>query len=178
MRPFIVRRKILGQELEEAALHKDEHPMELLELGETMVTKYIKDAAPLIQPAAVESKVSGVIGGVKVSGYVDLLDIEGRIIDSKSALKPLKGVTHDVRDDSADFGMYVRRSTAVQCVATKAPTKYPFQLFGRVYWVFDGSREIRAYIIAIRLRPLYRNLRLARRFTDGRLFSSFEANCL
>jgi len=39
--------------------------------------------------------VSGVIGGVKVSGYVDLLDIEGRIIDSKSALKPLKGIAHD-----------------------------------------------------------------------------------
>jgi len=48
--------------------------MELLELGETMVTKYIEDAAPLVRPAAVESRVSGVIGGVKVSGYVDLLD--------------------------------------------------------------------------------------------------------
>src|SRR6202167_2690478 len=62
-------RKVLGSQLEEAKLH----PMELLELGETMVTKYIEDAAPLIRPAAVESRVSGVIGGVKVSGYVDLL---------------------------------------------------------------------------------------------------------
>ena len=35
------------------------------------------------------------IGGVKVSGYVDLVDIEGRIIDAKSALKPLKGIAHD-----------------------------------------------------------------------------------
>ena len=84
-------RKALGQELEEAALQKGEHPMELLELGETMVTKYLEDAAPLILPAAVESRVSGVIGGVKVSGYVDLLDIEGRIIDSKSALKRSRG---------------------------------------------------------------------------------------
>src|SRR6266481_4484992 len=37
-----------------------------------------------------------------------------------------------VRDDSADFGMYVRRSTATQCVATKVATKvttkYPLQL--------------------------------------------------
>src|SRR6202140_3901771 len=82
-------RKVLGQELEEATLQKRENPMELLEWGETMVTKYVEDAAPLIHPAAVESRVSGVIGGVKVSGYVDLLDIEGRIIDSKSALKPL-----------------------------------------------------------------------------------------
>jgi len=90
-------RKALGPQLEEAKLQKGEHPMELLELGETMVTKYIEDAAPLIRPAAVEFRVSGVIGGVKVSGYVDLLDIEGRIIDSKSALKPLKGIAHDHR---------------------------------------------------------------------------------
>jgi hypothetical protein len=89
-------RKTLGPQLEEAKLQKGEHPMELLELGETMVTKYIEDAAPLIQPA-VESRVSGVIGGVKVSGYVDLLDTEGRIVDSKSALKPLKGIAHDHR---------------------------------------------------------------------------------
>ena len=37
------------------------------------------------------------IGGVRVSGYVDLLDLEGRIIDSKSALKPFNGVSHDHR---------------------------------------------------------------------------------
>ena len=48
-----------------------------------MVAKYIEDAAPLNQPAAVEFRVSGVIGGVKVSGFVDPLDTEGRIVDSK-----------------------------------------------------------------------------------------------
>jgi hypothetical protein len=79
--------------------------MELLELGETMVTKYIEDAAPLIRPAAVESRVSGVIGGVKVSGYVDLLDIEGRMIDSKSALKPLKGIAHDHQLQLTSYAM-------------------------------------------------------------------------
>jgi len=30
-------------------------------------------------------------------------------------------------DDSADFGMYVRRSTAAQCAATKVTTEYPIQ---------------------------------------------------
>jgi RecB family exonuclease len=40
-----VFRKILGQELEEAALQKGEHPMELLELGETMIAKYLEHAA-------------------------------------------------------------------------------------------------------------------------------------
>ena len=32
-----------------------------------------------------------------------------------------------VRGDSADFGMYVRRSTAAQCAVTKVTTKYPIQ---------------------------------------------------
>jgi hypothetical protein len=44
---------VLGRELEEVKLQKDERPMELLELGTTMVTKYLAEAAPLIQPAAV-----------------------------------------------------------------------------------------------------------------------------
>ncbi len=30
-------------------------------------------------------------------------------------------------DDSADFGMYVRRSTAAQCATTKVTTEYPIQ---------------------------------------------------
>ena len=90
-------RRVLGEHLQEVRLQKGEHPMALLELGEAMTAKYLQDAAPLIQPAAVEERVSGVIGGVKVTGYVDLLDIQGRIIDSKSALKPLKGIAHDHR---------------------------------------------------------------------------------
>ena len=55
---------VLGQQLEEIRLQKGEHPMELLELGTSMVAKYLAEAAPLIQPAAVESRVSGIIGGV------------------------------------------------------------------------------------------------------------------
>jgi RecB family exonuclease len=90
-------RMALGEHLEEAVLQKGEHPMEFLELGEAMIQKYLLEAAPLIQPAAVESRVSGIIGGVKVVGYVDLLDVEGRIIDSKSALKPITGIAHDHR---------------------------------------------------------------------------------
>jgi RecB family exonuclease len=90
-------RNALGRQLETIRLQRDEHPMEVLELGETMIAKYIEEAAPSIQPAVVESRVSGLIGGVKVSGYVDLLDTEGRLIDSKSSPKPIKGIAHDHR---------------------------------------------------------------------------------
>ena len=102
---------VLGRELEQAKLQKDEHPMELLELGTTMVTKYLGEAAPLIQPAAVESRVAGVIGGVRVSGYVDLLDAEGRLIDSKSAVKPIKGIAHDHRLQLISYAMITPAAT-------------------------------------------------------------------
>jgi hypothetical protein len=55
------------------------------------------DVVDVIQPAPVESRVSGIIDGVKVAGYVDLLDSEGRLIDSKTAIKPIRGIAHDHR---------------------------------------------------------------------------------
>ena len=54
--------------------------------------------------------------------------------------------------------MYVRRSTAAQYVATKVATKvttkYPFQLPAASTGFFEGTREIRVSIVAIRLRSL------------------------
>jgi hypothetical protein len=85
--------------------------MELLELGTTMVAKYLGEAAPLIQPAAVESRVAGIIGGVRVSGYVDLLDVDGRLIDSKSAIKPIKGIAHDHRLQLTSYAMITPAAT-------------------------------------------------------------------
>ena len=85
--------------------------MELLDLGTTMVAKYLGEAAPLIQPAAVESRVAGIIGGVRVSGYVDLLDAEGRLIDSKSAIKPIKGIAHDHRLQLTSYAMITPAAT-------------------------------------------------------------------
>jgi hypothetical protein len=89
-------RNALGRQLETVRLQKDEHPMELLELGETMIAKYLEEAAPSIRPAAVESRVSG---------YVDLLDTEGRLIDSKSSIKPIKGIAHDHRLQLTSYAM-------------------------------------------------------------------------
>ena len=58
----------------------------------------------------------------------------------------LGGALRCVQDDSADFGMYVRRSTAAQCVATKVATKvttkYPIQLLHTSIGFFEGPREI------------------------------------
>ena len=47
--------------------------------------------APWIEPQAVELAVEGVIAGVRVQGIVDLLDMEGRIIDFKTAARRPRG---------------------------------------------------------------------------------------
>jgi hypothetical protein len=94
-------REILGQQLEDAVLLDREQPLELLELGEIMLMKYLDEAAPLIQPAAVETKVKGVIGGVKVYGYVDLLDIEERPETFQGRLSRPPPPVHQLRNDDS-----------------------------------------------------------------------------
>jgi hypothetical protein len=63
------------------------------------------DVVDVIQPAPVESRVSGIIGGVKVAGYVDQLDSEGRLIDSETTIKPIRGIAHDHRLQLTSYAM-------------------------------------------------------------------------
>jgi RecB family exonuclease len=63
----------------------DEDHDELGKAGEALVDKYMEEAAPRIEPAAVEMRVEGVIAGVKVAGYIDLVDVDGCVIDIKTA---------------------------------------------------------------------------------------------
>jgi hypothetical protein len=69
----------------ETEFHDAEDPDELGKTGEALVTKYMEEAAPRIEPAAVEKRVEGVIAGVKVTGYVDLVDVDGCVIEIKTA---------------------------------------------------------------------------------------------
>ena len=58
---------------------------DLRRLGERLVAKYMDEVAPKVEPAAVELDVQGEIAGVAVRGRVDVLDVEGRLIDFKTA---------------------------------------------------------------------------------------------
>ena len=69
----------------EAEFREDEEPDALVQLGQALVEKYVAEAVPRIQPAALEHPVSGEIAGVKVRGRIDILDVEGRVIDIKTA---------------------------------------------------------------------------------------------
>jgi hypothetical protein len=61
-----------------AAFGADED-VDLLKRQAAMLTrKYLDEVAPEIEPAALELSVQGVIGGVPVRGFVDLLDTRAR----------------------------------------------------------------------------------------------------
>lgn len=173
-----VFRETLGLQLEDSVLLPGEHPMELLELGELMLTKYLNDAAPLIQPAAVETKVRGVIGNVKVYGYVDLLDIEGRIIDSKSALKPFKGVSHDHRLQLASYVMMTPAASG-ECrldMVTKAKT---VSLIQKSFVVTDADRKYAEIVYPMVQDSIREGIFLPRRNGSlcSRRYCGFWKNC-
>lgn len=68
-------------------LDPEETVEELIDCGSALVRVYLEQAAPGIQPAAVELPVEGEIGGVKVRGIVDCLGSDGTIHDFKTAGK-------------------------------------------------------------------------------------------
>jgi CRISPR/Cas system-associated exonuclease Cas4 (RecB family) len=78
-------REAWALEREQAEFRDDEEPSELAWAGEVLVGKYLDEVAPAIEPAAVELHVEGEIGGIRVQGFIDVLDVEGRIIDIKTA---------------------------------------------------------------------------------------------
>ena len=92
-----------------------------------LTRKYLDEVAPEIEAAALELPVQGVIGGVPVRGFVDLLDTSGRVIDLKTAARKPTGVSV-----SADYAFQVAtyaklcpkasgRARVDTLVATKSP---------------------------------------------------------
>ena len=87
----------------ETEFHPSEDPDMLRLEGEGLTMLLLDKWAPKIQPAAVQFKVSGLIAGVAVRGYVDLLDVDGRVIDLKTAKKTPTEVSSDYRFQVATY---------------------------------------------------------------------------
>ena len=88
--------------------------------------KYLREAAPAIQPLAVEIPVSGEISGIKVRGVVDILDSEGRIIDIKTASRKPSKISGDHAFQLATYATLLADSVSGETridslVATKDP---------------------------------------------------------
>jgi hypothetical protein len=83
------------EQMTDTVFRPDECPYTIRKVGEALVSKYMDEAAPSVEPAAVELDVAGEIGGVPVRGRVDLLDVEGRIVDVKTAARKPSGISPD-----------------------------------------------------------------------------------
>jgi len=84
-------RQAWAAEREETEFRDDEDPQEFARFGEDLIRKYLEEVAPTIAPAAVEQHVEGEIAGVYVQGWIDVLDVHGRILEIKTAELDLTG---------------------------------------------------------------------------------------
>ena len=93
----------LARELDQAQLAPEDDVADLRDTGRAAISTYMDQVASTIEPAAVELHVAGPIAGVAVQGYVDLLDMDGRIIDLKTAKKKPSGIRPDYRLQVATY---------------------------------------------------------------------------
>ena len=91
----IVFREAWMEQVPQTEFALDESQGDLRRVGERLVTKYMDQVAPTVEPAAVELDVQGEIAGVAVRGRVDVLDVEGRLIDFKTASRRPSCVSPD-----------------------------------------------------------------------------------
>ena len=113
-----------AHEREQTEFRDDEDPAELGACGEALVSKYMDQAAPLLEPAAVEMRVEGTIGGIQVQGWIDLLDVNGRIIDLKTAARKPSGIESDYKFQIATYTQ-LTRARVVRRAWTPWSPKHP-----------------------------------------------------
>lgn len=77
-------RRAWNDEAQTVEFRKDEKPLEICMKGERLVSAYMLDCAPGVEPVAVEMEVSGEWAGVKVRGRLDVLTDTGEILDLKT----------------------------------------------------------------------------------------------
>jgi CRISPR/Cas system-associated exonuclease Cas4 (RecB family) len=135
---------------EQTEFRDNEDPAGLGKLGEQLVSKYMDEAAPWIQPAAVEMGVAGEIGGVPVRGFVDLLDEEGRVVDLKTSARKPSGISPDYAFQLATYRQITPGACGEARLDTLVKTK-TVQLIQQSYTV--GEADLRATQV---LYPLVR----------------------
>jgi hypothetical protein len=122
----------------ETEFRDDENPQDIGQLGEMLVAKYMDEAAPAIEPAAVELDVEGRIGGVKIVGKVDLIDTEGRVVDVKTSARRPTGIAPDYAFQLATYRRLAPGSTGEARLSTLVKTK-TIQLIQQSYRVGEAD---------------------------------------
>ena len=119
----------------------DESQQDLRRLGERLVAKYMDEVAPKIEPAAVELEVQGEISGVSVQGRVDLQDVDGRLIDIKTASRRPSYVSADYAFQLATYRQITPGASGEVRVDSLVKTQTP-QIVQQSYTV--GEADLRA----------------------------------
>jgi len=104
---------------------EDEDSSQLKASGEALVSKYMDELAPGIDPAAVEIRVEGLIAGVKVQGWIDVLDSSGRIIDIKTVARRPVRIEPDCKFQIATYVQLTRGASGEARVDNLVKTKTP-----------------------------------------------------
>jgi len=108
-----------------AAFGADEDVDLLKRQAAVLTRKYLDEVAPEVQPAAVELPIQGTIAGVKVRGFIDLLDVQGRIIDLKTAARKPTGLSADYAFQVATYRQLCLGASGKARVDTLVATKSP-----------------------------------------------------
>lgn len=114
----------------------DEEPNALKTEGEALSVRYLDEACPQIDPAAVELPVRGTIGGAQVRGFIDLLDTSGRVIDLKVTKRTPSEVSPDHRLQIATYRKLCPQATGAARVDSLVKNKKP-KLVEQAYIVED-----------------------------------------
>lgn len=100
-------------------------PAEVAAKGEQLTAMYMREAAPKVQPKAVEMEVQGAIAGVNVRGRVDLIDQYDRIIDFKTSSRKPSAIDSSQAFQLATYARLVEGASGEVRVDTVVKTKVP-----------------------------------------------------
>ncbi|MBZ5626270.1 MAG: PD-(D/E)XK nuclease family protein [Acidobacteriia bacterium] len=109
----------------DAQFAKDDDVDGLKKSGAKLSRMYLETVAPEIEPAGMEVKVAGEIGGVRVIGYVDLVDTQGTIHDLKTAAKTPSGIGSDYAFQLATYRQLLPGANGKAKLVTLVDTKTP-----------------------------------------------------
>ena len=125
----------------EASFSSDDDIDDLKRSGAVLLHKYLEEVAPEIRPAALEQQVLGEIGGVKVRGYVDIVDMDGTIVDVKTAAKSPSGIASDYAFQLATYRQLLPAASGKARLDTLVATKTP-KLVKIEYEVTDADLRL------------------------------------
>lgn len=137
----MVIREAWMEQVPETEFAPDESPGDLRRMAERLVAKYMDEVAPTVQPAAVELDVQGEIAGVPVRGRVDVLDVDGQLIDIKTAARRTSCVAPDYAFQLATYRQITPGASGAVRIDSLVRTQ-TVQIVQQAYTVEE--RDIRA----------------------------------